>query len=161
MITFSSVKIAPPKDANLILGQAHFIKTAEDLHEALVNAVPDIKFGLVFCESSGPCLVRSEGNDPELKRLAAEKALELACGHCFLIILRNPYPINVLDKVKAVPEVCSIFAATANPLEVVVAETELGRGIVGVVDGSKSKGIEIDSDVTERRGFLRKIGYKL
>jgi uncharacterized protein len=161
MITFSSVKIAPPKDANLILGQAHFIKTAEDLFEALVNAVPNIKFGLAFCESSGPCLVRSEGNDPELKRLAAEKAFELACGHCFFIILRNAYPINVLDKVKAVPEVCSIFAATANPLAVVVAETELGRGIVGVVDGSKSKGIETDADVTERRGFLRKIGYKL
>jgi uncharacterized protein len=161
MITFVSVKIAPPKDANLILGQAHFIKTAEDLHEALVNAVPNIKFGLAFCESSGPCLVRSEGNNPELKRLTAEKALELACGHCFLIILRNAYPINVLDKVKAVPEVCSIFAATANPLEVVIAETDQGRGIVGVVDGSKSKGIETETDVAERRSFLRIIGYKM
>ena len=161
MITFTSVKITPPKDANLILGQAHFIKTAEDLNEALVNAVPSIKFGLAFCESSGPCLVRSEGNDPELKRLAAEKAFELSCGHCFLIILRNAYPINVLDKVMSVPEVCNIFAATANSLEVVIAETEQGRGIIGVVDGLKSKGIETETDVAERRSFLRIIGYKM
>jgi uncharacterized protein len=161
MFTFTTVKIMPPQDANIILGQAHFIKTAEDLHEALVNAVPNVKFGLGFCESSGPCLVRTEGNDPELKRLAAEKALELACGHSFLIILRGAYPINVLDKIKTTPEVCSIFAATANPLEVVVAETEQGRGIVGVIDGAKSKGIETDADIEERRGFLRKIGYKL
>ena len=161
MITFTSVKITPPKDTNLILGQAHFIKTAEDLNEALVNAVPSIKFGLAFCESSGPCLVRSEGNDPELKRLAAEKAFELSCGHCFLIILRNAYPINVLDKVKSVPEVCNIFAATANSLEVVIAETEQGRGIIGVVDGLKSKGIETETDVAERRSFLRIIGYKM
>jgi uncharacterized protein len=161
MLTFTTVKISPPQEANIILGQAHFIKTAEDLHEALVNAVPNIKFGLGFCESSGPCLVRTEGNDPELKRLAAEKALELACGHSFLIFLRDAYPINVLDKVKAVPEVCSIFAATANPLEVIIGETEQGRGIMGVIDGSKSKGIETDADAKERRGFLRKIGYKL
>jgi uncharacterized protein len=161
VLTFTTVKIAPPQDANLILGQAHFIKTAEDLYEALVNASATVKFGLAFCESSGPCLVRSEGNDPELKRLAAQKALELACGHCFLIILRGAYPVNVLDKIKAVPEVCGIYAATANPLEVVVAETEQGRGIMGVVDGSKSKGIETDADIIERRGFLRKIGYKL
>ena len=161
MLTFTSVKIAPPTDANLILGQAHFIKTAEDLYEALVNSVPNAKFGLAFCESSGPCLVRSEGNDPELKNLAAAKALELACGHSFLIIIRNAYPINVLDKIKAVPEVCSIFAATANPLEVIIAETEQGRGIMGVIDGSKSKGIETDENIKERREFLRKIGYKL
>ena len=154
------VKIEPPKDCNIILGQAHFIKTAEDLYEALVNAVPTVKFGLAFCESSGPCLVRVEGNDAELKRLTAEKALELACGHCFLILLRNAYPINVLDKVKAGPETCSIFAATANPLEVVVAETEQGRGIMGVIDGSKSKGIETEKDLQERRAFLRRIGYK-
>jgi adenosine/AMP kinase len=160
MHTFTTVKIAPPQDANLILGQAHFIKTAEDLYEALVNAVPTIKFGLAFCESSGPCLVRTEGNDDELKRVAGEKAFELACGHCFLILMRNAYPINVLDKVKAVPEVCSIFAATANPLEVVVAETEQGRGIMGVIDGSRSKDIETEKDIQERRAFLRKIGYK-
>jgi hypothetical protein len=161
MLTLSTVKIKPPKDANIILGQAHFIKTAEDLYEALVNAVPSIKFGLAFCESSGPCLVRSEGNDPELKCLASETALELACGHSFLIIMRNAYPINVLDKVKATPEVCSIYAATANPLEVVVAETEQGRGIMGVVDGFKAKGVETDEDVRERKEINRKIGYKL
>ncbi|MFB3890114.1 MAG: adenosine-specific kinase [Candidatus Bathyarchaeia archaeon] len=161
MLEFKAVKITPPKDSNLILGQAHFIKTAEDLYEAMANAVPNAKFGLAFCESSGPCLVRHEGNDPELRRLASEKALELACGHSFLIYMRNAYPINVLDKVKAVPEVCTIYAATANPLEVVIAETEQGRGILGVVDGLKSKGIEAEADATERRGFLRKIGYKL
>lgn len=161
MLNFSTVKIEPPKDANTILGQAHFIKTTEDLYEALVNAVPAIKFGLAFCESSGPCLIRSEGNDPELKQRAAEKALELACGHSFLVFLRNAYPINMLDKVKAAPEVCSIFAATANPLEVVVAETEQGRGIMGVIDGYKSKGIETEENLKERREFLRKIGYKL
>jgi adenosine/AMP kinase len=161
MMQFKTVKIDPPKDSNIILGQAHFIKTAEDLYEALANAAPAIKFGLGFCESSGPCLVRREGNDPELMRLASEKAFEIACGHSFLILLRNAYPINVLDKVKAVPEVCCIYAATANPLEVVIAETEQGRGIIGVVDGLKSKGIETDADVKERRGFLRKIGYKL
>ena len=160
MLTFTTVKIAPPQDSNIILGQSHFIKTAEDLYEALVNAVPTIKFGLAFCESSGPCLVRSEGNDAELKRFAAEKVLELSCGHSFLILLRNAYPINVLDKVKAAPEVCSIFAATANPLEVVVAESKQGRGIMGVIDGFKSKGIENEKDVQERRAFLRKIGYK-
>jgi adenosine/AMP kinase len=161
MLNFTTIKITPPPDVNLILGQAHFIKTAEDLYEALANAVPTAKFGLAFCESSGPCLVRSEGNDPELKRLASEKALELACGHSFLIYLRGAYPINVLDKVKAVPEVCSIYAATANPLEVVVAETEQGKGVMGIIDGFKSKAIETDADVAARRGFLRKIGYKL
>jgi len=160
MLTFTTVKIPPPQDANIILGQSHFIKTAEDLYEALVNAVPTIKFGLAFCESSGPCLVRSEGNDAELKHFASEKALELACGHSFLILLRNAYPLNVLDKIKAAPEVCSIFAATANPLEVVVAESEQGRGIMGVIDGFKSKGVESENDLFERRAFLRKIGYK-
>ncbi len=161
MLSFSIVKVEPPKDANIILGQAHFIKTVEDLYEALVSAVPTVKFGLAFCESSGPSLVRSEGNDPDLTRFAVEKAQELAAGHCFIIVIRNAYPINVLDKVKAVPEVCSVFAATANPLEVVVAETEQGRGIMGVVDGFKSKGIENKENLDERRQFLRKIGYKL
>ncbi len=161
MLNFSTTKIIPPPDVNLILGQTHFIKTAEDLYEALVNAVPNAKFGLSFCEASGPCLVRSEGNDAELKAFTETKALELACGHSFLIAMRGAYPINVLDKVKAVPEVCSIYAATANPLEVVVAETEQGRGIMGVIDGFKSKGIETAQNVAERRGFLRKIGYKL
>ena len=161
MSTITTVKITPPDNTNIILGQAHFIKTAEDLYEAMVNALPTVKFGLAFCESSGPCLVRVEGNDAELKSLAAEKAFELACGHCFIILMRNAYPINVLDKVKSVPEVCNIFAATANLLEVVVAETEQGRGIIGVVDGSKSKGIETEKDLQERRAFLRKINYKL
>lgn len=161
MVSFTTVKIIPPQDINIILGQAHFIKTAEDLYEALVNSAPNVKFGLAFCESSGPCLVRSEGNDSELKLTAAEKALELSCGHSFLILLQNAYPINVLDKIKAVPEVCSIYAATANPLEVVIAETEQGRGIMGVIDGYRSKGIETDEDVKKRKGFLRKIGYKL
>ena len=158
---FKTVKIEPPKDCNIIFGMAHFIKTAEDLYEAMVNSVPNIKFGLGFCESSGPCLVRHEGNDVELRRLAAEKAFEIACGHSFLIYLKNAYPLNVLDKIKKVPEVCTIYAATANPLEVIIAETVQGRGIIGVIDGSKSKGIETDADVKERRQFLRKIGYKL
>jgi uncharacterized protein len=156
-----TVKIIPPLDCNIILGQSHFIKTAEDLHEALVNSVPTIKFGLGFCESSGPCLIRHEGNDEELRRLASEKAFELACGHSFIIYLKNAYPINVLDKIKMVPEVVNIYAASANPLEVIIAETEQGRGIIGVVDGLKSKGIEGKKDLADRRGFLRKIGYKL
>jgi adenosine/AMP kinase len=160
-LEFEIVEVNSPKDCNVILGMAHFIKTAEDLYEALVNSVPNIKFGLGFCESSGPCLVRHEGNDEELQHLAADKAFEISCGHSFLVYIRNAYPLNVLDKIKKVPEVCTIYAATANPLEVVVVETTQGRGIVGVIDGSKSKGVETDSDITERRGFLRKIGYKL
>jgi adenosine/AMP kinase len=161
MLEFKIIKVEPPTDCNIIVGMAHFIKTAEDLYEALVNAVPTIKFGLGFCESSGPCLIRHEGNDDELKRIATEKAYEIACGHIFIIYLKNAYPINILDKVKAVPEVCRIFAATANPLEIVIAETEQGRGIMGVVDGAKSRGIETDKDIAERKAFLRKIGYKL
>jgi adenosine/AMP kinase len=156
-----TMKIEPPEDCNVILGTAHFIKTVEDLYEALVNSVPDIRFGISFCESSGPCLVRREGNDEELKNLASTYALKLACGHCFIILIKKAYPINVLDKIKQVPEVCSIHAATANPLQVVIAETEQGRGILGVIDGMKSKGIETENDVTARKDFLRKIGYKL
>ena len=150
-----------PKDCNLVLGTAHFIKTVEDLYEALKNAVPNINFGIGFCESSGPCLIRSEGNDSELKALASKYALELGCGHSFIIFMRNAYPINVLDKIKQIPEVCTIHAATANPLEVIIAETEQGRGILGVVDGFKSKAIETEEDVKARRELLRKIGYKL
>jgi len=161
MLEFKTVEIEVPKDCNVVLGAAHFIKTVEDLYEALVNAVPNINFGLGFCESSGPCLVRHEGNDEELRQLAAKKAYEIACGHSFIIFLRNAYPINVLDKIKNVPEVCTIYAATANPLEVIIAETEQGRGIVAVVDGLKSKGIENDEDIKARKDFLRKIGYKL
>ena len=155
------VKIEPVKDCNVILGMAHFIKTVEDLYEALVNSVPTIKFGVGFCESSGPCLVRSEGNDEELKHIATQKALDLSCGHCFIIFIKNAYPINVVDKIKEVPEVCTIYAATANPLQIIICETEQGRGILGVVDGLRSKGIETESDVKARKEFLRKIGYKL
>ena len=161
MLEFKTVKIDPPKDCNTILGTAHFIKTIEDLYEALISAVPNIKFGIGFCESSGPCLVRHEGNDNELRKLVAEKAFEIGCGHSFIIFVRNAYPINVLDKIKNVPEVCTICAATANPLEVLIAESEQGRGIIGVIDGLKSKGIEAEDDVKARKEFLRKIGYKL
>jgi adenosine/AMP kinase len=161
MLQFKTVKIEALENCNVILGMAHFIKTVEDLYEALVNAVPNIKFGIGFCESSGPCLVRHEGNDEELRRLAAEKAFEIACGHSFIIFLKNAYPINVLDKIKKVPEVCTIYAATSNPLEVIIAETKQGRGIVGVIDGLKSKGIETEEGIRARKEFLRKIGYKL
>jgi uncharacterized protein len=160
-LEFKTVRIDPPKDCNTILGMAHFIKTAEDLYESLVNSVSNIQFGLGFCESSGPCLVRHEGNDPELRKQATEKAFEIGCGHSFLIYIKNAYPLNVLDKIKKVPEVCTVYAATANSLEVLIAETSQGRGIIGVVDGLKSKGIENDKDLAERRQFLRKIGYKL
>ena len=155
------VDVNVPEGCNAILGQSHFIKTVEDLYEALVNAVPNIKFGLAFCESSGPCLVRVDGNDAELKELASKTAFALSAGHSFIIFMRNAYPINVLDKVKAVPEVCNIFSATANPFQVILAETEQGRGILGVVDGYASKAIESERDVQERKAFLRKVGYKL
>ena len=161
MIDFKTVKIEPPKDCNVIVGMAHFIKTVEDLYEALVSAVPNIKFGIGFCESSGPCLVRHEGNDNELRKLAAEKAFEIACGHSFIIFLKNAYPINALDKIKQTQEVCTIYAATANQLEILIAETDQGKGIIGVVDGLKSKGIETEDDAKTRKQFLRKIGYKL
>ena len=155
------VDVAVPDGCNVILGQSHFIKTVEDLHEAMVNAVPNAKFGIAFCESSGPCLIRSEGNDSDLKQLASKTALQLSAGHSFIIFMRNVFPINVLDKVKSVPEVCNIYLATANPFQVILAETEQGRGILGVIDGFASKGIETENDVRERKEFLRKIGYKL
>ncbi len=155
------INIRVPEGHNAILGQSHFIKTVEDLYEALVNAVPSIKFGLAFCESSGPCLVRVEGNDEDLQQLASKTALELSAGHTFVIFMKNAFPINVLDKVKAVPEVCNIFLATANPFQVILAQTDQGRGVLGVIDGFASKGIETSKDVEERKTFLRKIGYKL
>lgn len=155
------VKVEVPEGVNIILGQSHFIKTVEDLHEALVGSVPGVRFGLAFNESSGPCLVRASGNDEELKKLAVDNALRLGCGHVFIVYLRNAYPINVLNSIKQVPEVCRIYAATGNPLQVVVAETEQGRGVLGVVDGFKTKGVETREDVKKRREFLRKIGYKL
>jgi uncharacterized protein len=156
------VKIEKPEALNLILGQSHFIKTVEDLHEALVCTVPGIKFGLAFCESSGPALVRASGTDNELIELAKQNALALGAGHSFIIFLGEGfYPINVLNTVKMAPEVCRIFCATANPVQVILAETEQGRGIVGVVDGVHTKGIETDDDAAERKRFLRMIGYKM
>ncbi|MEO0074827.1 MAG: adenosine-specific kinase [candidate division WOR-3 bacterium] len=155
-----SIKITKPAEVNIIIGQAHFIKTVEDLYETLTSYVPNIKFGIAFCESSGPCLVRSDGNDPELIRLAEENAYNLSCGHTFFIALKNAFPINVLQQVKAVQEVCSIYCATANPVEVIIAESAQGRGILGVIDGEKSKGIETEKDKQERKKFLRDLGYK-
>ena len=155
-----TVKIEKPEDVNIVVGQSHFIKTVEDIYEAMVTSVPTIKFGVGFCESSGPCLVRTEGNDDELKNLAGKNALNLSCGHAFIIMMKNAFPVNVLNAVKNISEVCGVYCATANDVEVIVAETEKGRGILGVVDGEKSKGIESENDVKERKGFLRKIGYK-
>ena len=156
-----AVKIETPKGCNLILGQSHFIKTVEDIYEAMVSSTPNAKFGLAFCESSGDRLVRVEGNEEDLKKASGQNALEIGCGHSFLIFLRDAYPINVLNALKGIPEVCTIFAATANPVEVVVAETELGRAILGVVDGEKPKGIEDEKGVMWRKEILRKLRYKL
>ena len=161
MLDLKVVEIKKSDDINLILGQSHFIKTVEDIYEVLVNNVPGIKFGLAFVESSGACKVRSEGNDLELKKLAEVNALEIGCGHCFIVFLRDAYPINVLNAIKAVPEVCNIYCASANAVEVILMETQMGRGILGVVDGLKPKGIESDQDISWRKEFLRKIGYKL
>lgn len=155
-----TVKIDAPKEANVIIGQTHFIKTAEDMYEAITCAVPQAKFGLAFNEASGPCLVRVEGNDEKLKKSAADNAMRIGAGHLFVIILENAYPINVLNALKNLQEVCSIFCATANPVEVIVVENELGRGVLGVIDGEKPKGIEVQKDVEDRKAFLRKIGYK-
>ena len=155
------VRIENPDGLNLILGQAHFIKTIEDLHEALAGAVPGVRFGVAFCESSGPRLVRTTGTDPTLVALAARNAQAIGCGHTFLILLGNAYPINVLGAVRQVPEVCQIYCATANPVDVIVAETEQGRGILGVVDGQSPLGVEGSADAAARRDLLRKIGYKL
>jgi uncharacterized protein len=155
------VRFENPGALNVILGQAHFIKTADDLHEALAGAVPNIRFGLAFCEASGPRLVRTSGTDPALVDLAARNARALGCGHVFVVVLDGAFPINVLGAVRAVPEVCRIFCATANPLEVVVAETEQGRGVLGVIDGQPPVGVEGPEDVRARREMLRKFGYKL
>jgi len=155
-----TVKIVLPADSNLILGQTHFIKSVEDLYEAIVSTVPNAKFGIAFCEASGPCLVRCEGNDSELKKAAADNALKLGCGHSFLIFLRDAYPINVLNTIQNVPEVCGIYCATSNPVEVIVTETQQGRGILGIINGASIKGVETPRDAEERKTFLRKIGYK-
>jgi adenosine/AMP kinase len=156
-----SVRIEKPEDLNFILGQAHFIKTVEDLHEVLTGSSPHLRFGLAFCESSGPRLVRRSGNDEELVDLATRNALALGAGHTFIVFLRDGFPVNVLNQVKQVPEVCHIYCATANPVEVLLAETEQGRGIVGVVDGGSPLGVETEDDVVARHRLLRKIGYKL
>jgi adenosine/AMP kinase len=149
-----------PSDTNIILGQSHFIKTVEDLYEAMVNTVPGAKFGLAFCEASGPCLIRKEGTDGELIENAVEIMHQLAAGHSFIIIMRGCFPINVLPAVKACREVVNIFCATANPVQVILATSEQGNGILGVIDGSSPKGIELDTDITHRKKFLRDIGYK-
>lgn len=155
------VEVDNPRELNLVLGQAHFIKSVEDLHEVLVTAVPGIKFGIAFCEASGPALVRYSGTDQKLIDLAVGNAEEIGAGHVFIIFLDGTFPINVLNRIKQVPEVCSIYCATANAVQVVIAETEKGRGILGVVDGISPKGVETETDIAERKSFLRKIGYKL
>lgn len=155
------VKLEIPEGCNVIVGTTHFIKSVEDLYEALVNSVPGIKFGLAFCEASGPCLVRRAGTDRELEEAAVRNASSIGAGHSFVVLLKEAFPINVLNAIKSVPEVCTVHCATANPVEVLVAETEQGRGILGVVDGFKVKGVETEKDVEERKAFLRKIGYKL
>src|SRR5271155_695569 len=156
-----SVRMEIPEGANLILGQSHFIKTAEDLYEVVVNTVPGAKFAVAFNEASGPCLVRVESNDEELRRAAIANAQSIRAGHAFVLLLREAYPINLLSRVRDCFEVCSIFCATANPVEVILAETQHGRAVLGVVDGSPPKGVETPQDVTQRREFVRKIGYKL
>ena len=155
------VKIENPEELNFILGHSHFIKTVEDIHEALINTVPNIKFGLAFCEASQKSLVRWSGTDDELIKLAQKNAKNLSAGHCFIVFLKDAFPINVLRTIKQVPEVCRIFCATANPVEVIIAKTDLGRGIMGVIDGLPTAGIETAEDIVERKDFLRKIGYKL
>lgn len=160
-MNLTTIRIQKPEEINFILGQSHFIKTVEDVHEALVNSVPGIKFGLAFCEASGKRLVRWSGTDPEMIELARQNALALSAGHSFIVFLGEGfYPLNVLKAIQNVPEVCRIFCATANPTEVILAETEQGRGILGVVDGLLTKGIETDEDIAWRKGFLRMIGYK-
>jgi len=155
-----SVRVSFPEGANVIIGQTHFIKSVEDLYEAIVGTVPGAKFGIAFCEASGPCLVRVEGNDDKLRESAAENALRIGAGHTFIVILENAYPINVLNRIKEIQEVCTIFCATANPVDVIVTENERGRGVMGVIDGEKPKGVETANDAEDRRTFLRKIGYK-
>ncbi len=160
MLNLHAVAIRIPENSNIVLGQSHFIKTVEDLYEALVNSAPQIKFGLAFNEASGPCLTRTDGNDSELRDAATEIASAVGAGHFFAVVMRDAFPINTLKAVQAVPEVCSIFCATANPVEVIVAATEQGRGVLGVIDGSSPKGVEAPEDKGRRHDFLRKIGYK-
>ena len=160
MLELKAVRLEFPVDANIIVGQSHFIKTVEDLYEAVATTVPQAKFGLAFNEASGACLTRSDGNDQALQDVAVRNAQSLGCGHTFVLVLQNAYPINVLSAIRNVPEVCSIFCATANPAEIIVAQSEQGRGVLGVIDGSSPKGVESQPDVVWRRDLLRKIGYK-
>jgi uncharacterized protein len=160
MLNLHTVKLAIPENANIILGQSHFIKTVEDIYEAMVNTVPGVKFGVAFNEASGPCLIRSDGTDSSLRLAAVEMAASVACGHFFAVVMRDAFPVNVLRSIQATPEVCNIYCATANPVEVIVAETEHGRGVLGVIDGVPPKGAESAEDATHRHEFLRRIGYK-
>jgi adenosine/AMP kinase len=155
-----NIRLSVPEGGNIMVGQTHFIKTIEDLYEVIVTGCPHSKFGIAFCEASGPCLIRVEGNDEELKKTAAENAISMGAGHTFVVLLKDAFPINVLNAIKACSEVCHVFCATANPLEVIVAETSQGRGVLGVIDGFSPKGVEAEGDVRARREFLRKIGYK-
>jgi len=155
-----SVKIEFPENANVIVGQTHFIKTVEDIYEAIVGTVPRARFGIAFCEASGPCLVRVDGNDDALKKVAQENALRIGAGHTFVVVLEDAYPINVLNRIKDVQEVCTIFCATANPVDVIVVANGRGRGVLGVIDGERPKGVETEKDAADRKAFLRKIGYK-
>ncbi len=156
----TAVKIENPDGLNFILGQSHFIKTVEDIYEIVVTTVPQAKFALAFCEASDKCLIRHAGTDDQLLELAQKNALNLSAGHSFILFMKDMFPVNILNAIKNVPEVCQIFCATANPVEALVAETDLGRGIIGVIDGYKSKGIEKEADIQIRKKFLRQIGYK-
>lgn len=156
----NNIRLSIPENCNIIFGQSHFIKTVEDLYELIVTGCPHCKFGIAFCEASGPCLIRSDGNDEDLKKAAVDNAVSLGTGHAFIILLKDAFPINILNAVKSCPEVCHIFCATANPVEVIVAETDQGRGVLGVIDGFSPKGVETDGDIKTRNEFLRKIGYK-
>ena len=160
MIELKLVALEIPENGNVILGQSHFIKTVEDIYEAIVNTVPQMKFGVAFNEASGPCLTRVDGNDDALKAMAARNATAVGAGHTFVVVMRDGYPINILGRIKDVPEVCSIFCATANPVQVVVAEASQGRGVLGVIDGTRPASVETGADADKRRGFLRAIGYK-
>jgi adenosine/AMP kinase len=159
-LNLQAVPFEMPEGANMVLGQSHFIKTVEDVYEALINTVPGIKFGIAFCEASGPCLIRADGNDVELTQSAIQNAHNIAAGHTFVVLMRNAFPINVLSRIKDVPEVCGIFCATANQVQVLVVGSGQGRGIIGVIDGESPKGVETQEDLTARHSFLRKIGYK-
>ncbi|MEM3647427.1 MAG: adenosine-specific kinase [Thermofilum sp.] len=159
-VRLEHVEIRPPEGVQLIIGQSHFIKSIEDLYEAVVSSMPRVEFGVAFCESSGPALARYEGNSGELEKLAVDYALKISAGHVFVVVLRNAYPVNVLNRIKNVEEVATVFCATGNPVDIVIAETPLGRGVLGVVDGIKTKGVENEEDKKNRREFLRKIGYK-